>query len=375
MQKRCWQAQHASQVSSLRSDHGLTAFIMRSFLEAATKAGLNVLETDPLKIKDFPQHRPSFKSKVKSFSCGSGKSFGTWISQLPETCLFSSVCSLKAQDLIKPWDWPLKKTHISSWCSGPKACLNSSNVQGIQVDLGWQTRSHPLRSNSESSTTEVACIYCQVGPENICNRTCTASAAQGYILAFSLNALILWCHMRQLAPHVTGTQLMHATDTATVAFARLRTQGLHKRQLARCVAFFKQLWIRCAQLPGCTRATSCRYMLQWSWVIGPLKVLIHVGLEMHEAQKTGVITDLISCASLQHQVAFESLHVAHCRNKHMVFRNIQLLEASANGVHREAANLCFSSRVKIILQDSASIWFLAKILGANGLTSLAMLFF
>ena len=116
-------------------------------------------------------------------------------------------------------------------------------------------------------------------------------------------------------------------------------------------------------------------MLQWSWVIGSLKVLIHVGLEMHEAQKTGVITDLISWASLQHQVAFESLHVAHCRNKHMVFRNIQLLEASANGVHREAANLCFSSRVKIILQDSASIWFLAKILGANGLTSLAMLFF
>ena len=82
-------------------------------------------------------------------------------------------------------------------------------------------------------------------------------------------------------------------------------------------------------------------MLQWSWVIGPLKVLIHVGLEMHEAQKTGVITDLISCASIQHQVAFESLHVAHCRNKHMVFRNIQLLEASANGVHREAANLFF----------------------------------
>ena len=112
MQKRCWQAQHTSQVSSLRSDHGLTAFVIRSFLEAATKAGLNVLETDPLKIKDFPQHRLSFKSKVKRFRCGSGKSFGTWISQLPETCLFSSVCSLKAQDLIKPWDWPLKKTHF-----------------------------------------------------------------------------------------------------------------------------------------------------------------------------------------------------------------------------------------------------------------------
>ena len=57
------------------------------------------------------------------------------------------------------------------------------------------------------------------------------------------------------------------------------------------------------------------------------------------------------------------------RNKRMVLRNIQLPEASENEVHREAANLWGSfSRVKIILQDSDSIWFLAKNLGANGLT-------
>ena len=144
MQKRCWQAQHASQISSLRSDHGLTAFIIRSFLEAATKAGLNVLETDPLKIRDFPQHRPSFKSKVKRFSCGSGKSFGTWISQLPETCLFSSVCSLKAQDLIKPWDWPLKKNTFLAGAVGPRHAWTPATYSGSKWILDGKQGAIPF---------------------------------------------------------------------------------------------------------------------------------------------------------------------------------------------------------------------------------------